>query len=169
MRNPLTAMVVCLLLGPAYVQAQETIIDAHAMFYFRVAFDGGSASEREPTFGFRMDQVAYQSHRPLQYRSLLQRPAMLGLSMNRHGLQSFQLSGTDYLQRYRVHHAGEDDTGAGAEEQATTGEAGEEEPPQAPKMMRDVGDTVTYLVEEAPGGFIIGAVIGVVLLAGVGG
>ncbi len=173
MRNSFIAVLASVLvMGAADATARELRVEPHAMLYFHIPFDGGATvAEKENSFGFRVDSVAYSPDRHIDYTRLMQRPAVMEFSLNRHGVQAFHVSGVDYLERYRIYRANGE---AGSEEASNTeagndnGEAAddEEDLPQPPKVMRDVGNTLSFLMESAPTGVLIGAAIGIGLLVG---
>lgn len=171
MRNPfIVVFVSVLVMGSADAMSRELLMEPHAMFYYQVPLGGGSAAQKEGSFGFRMDQVVYSSDQSIKYAGLMQRPAILDLRLNRRGVKSFHISGMDYLKKYRIHRANGE---GGEEETADTNTAGdesaadgEEELPKAPKVVRDTGNTLAFLLDNAPLGVLIGAAIGVGLIVG---
>jgi len=173
MRKTLIITAALLVLGSASVTAQELVVEPQAMIYYRLPFGGGSQADRQTSFGLRMDQVVHARGRVIRFDRLLQRPPLLALEMNRHGLRALRLAGRDYLHRYVSHRADGDDqaatTGAGEDEAAATAEedgAGEET--ESAHVGRDISDTVSTIFEKTPAGILIGVAFGAALLAGVG-
>ncbi len=175
MPKPLTALVALLMLPVSFqAAAWENIVEPHAMVYFRLSFDGGTAPDRQSTFGLRLDQVRHSRNSHIEYASLMRRPAMLNLELNRNGIRSLYISGTDYLRLYRLHRADEENgeepaAQAGDDETAMQGEEDGEQPPRYPQVGKDIGDTMKTVMDKAPAGVIIGVGLGIALLAGVGG
>lgn len=170
MRNPFIVILASVLvMGSADTAARELRVEPHAMFYYQVPFDGGAVVDKENSFGFRVDHIMHSPDHAVEYAGLMQRPAILDLRLNRHGVRSFRISGVDYLKQYRIHRAAGEDDGQETADTETNGNGdpeGEEELPQAPKVVRDVGNTITFLMEKAPVGVLIGAGIGIGLLVG---
>lgn len=170
MRNPLIVVLsAVLVIGSADAAARELLVEPHAMFYYQIPFDGGTIAEKENSFGFRVDHIMHSPKRHIEYTGLMERTAILDLRLNRHGVRSFHISGVDYLKKYRIHRANGEDGGQATADADTGGDEnteGEEELPQAPKVVRDVGNTITFLMEKAPVGVLIGAGIGIGLLVG---
>lgn len=163
-----------LILASLEASAREPLSEPRAMLYYEVSFGGGAAADRTSTFGFRMDRAEYAEDHDIDHSRSMRRPAILELKMNRDGIQSLTVSGRDYLHLYRVHHAAEgeaEETASEAEgETAETETDGDgEQLPKYPQVGRDIGDTITTVMEKAPAGVIIGVGLGIALLAGVGG
>lgn len=177
MRSSLLA--VLLLCASSNATAGGPLGEPHAMFFFQLPFDGAAGTEPRSSFGFRMDQVRHGPDHAIDYRRLMRQPPLLELKMNRDGISSFIVSGTDYLRLYRTLHAdggGDADTGAAAADQdrggeasAETGETGDKGMPVAKKASLDFWDMLTTVWDKAPAGVIIGVGFGAALLAGVGG
>jgi len=172
MRNPFFLILTTVLVaGSTDAASRELRVEPHAMFYYQVPFGGGSSATQASGFGFRLDRLAHSPDQVVEYADLMQRTAILDLRLNRHGVESFNISGVDYLKKYRIHRAAAEE-GAQENEAAETGAAGdeatkgEEELPKHPTVLSDFGDTIKLLVKKAPLGVLIGAGIGVGLLVG---
>jgi len=131
------------LLVPCQLIAAELISEPQAMFYYRVAL-GGSESQQQHSFGFRLDRASFDTGGALDQHNLFRQAAVFDFRMNARGLDGIYFSGNKVLQDYYVNHADE-----------TEGES----------TMTKIRETIDNL----PFGVFLGAAIGALLLSGVGG
>ena len=154
--------------------AVEPVVEPHAMVYYQVSFGGGKTQDRHSAFGFRMDRASFSPGGMIEYQQLVKQPAMFDFRLGKQGIEGVYISGIDYLQQYRIYRAGEEE--AGAEPEAETdvmveGKPEEEQtgkPRKAPKIIRDIGNTIEAGMETAPTGVLIGLALGAALLIGAG-
>jgi len=170
MRPALNAVILFLAFASSSAMAGEPLVEPHAMFYYRFSFDGAAGGKQPATFGFRMDEINYNRRHIVDYRRLMQRPAMLDIRLGRGGIKALYISGRDYLRQYRVHHADEgDDAGAAKDKDKSGNKAAGKDEAVAKKLGSDFKKTLITVVKKAPVGVLIGAGFGIALVAGVGG
>lgn len=160
----------------AQAQDLEPVSEPHAMIYYRLSFGSPVAPESGSAFGFRIDRVDYAPREIIPYSELMRRPAAVDVQFGARGVQSFKVSGVDYRQFMIARAAGTEAQGAKTEGQAppapAEGEAAEPAAPAAeeaaaPPAPEEEKLTITKVLEETPAGFLIGAAIGIALIAGV--
>lgn len=153
--------------------ALEPVNEVHAMFYYQVPFSASKVVQKKHSFGFRMDQASYEPGQMIQYQQLMNKPAAFDFKMGHEGVQGLYVSGVDYLQRYRLSRAAEDEQSGdengeeGAEASADSDENGKSNP--VTKVAGDIGATIDEIMEMIPLGFIIGGAVALVLVTGAGG
>ncbi|MEJ2760216.1 MAG: hypothetical protein P8126_01400 [Gammaproteobacteria bacterium] len=167
MRPALPAIIILLAFTSSNAMARGPLAEPHAMFYYRFSFDGAPGRERPATFGFRMDEINYSRRHDVDYRRLMQRPAMLDLRMDRGGVKALYISGRDYLRKYRLQHADESDDTKATKDKGKSGDnaAGKDET-VAEKMGSDFKKTLITVVKKTPVGVLIGVGFGLALVAG---
>lgn len=164
--------------------ALEPVVEPHAMVYYQVSFDGEKSRDTRPVFGFRVDRASFSPGGMIEYRQLLGQPAVFDFRMGNRGIEAIYISGIDYLQQYRNIYRADEEAGGGTEGDSKepakagtegdtneTAKAGTEEKPngelkQAPKIVRDIGNTINAGMEAAPAGVLMGLALGAALLAG---
>jgi hypothetical protein len=164
----------------AQAQDLEPVSEPHAMIYYRLSFGSQVALESGSAFGFRIDRVDYVPREIIQYSELIRRPAALDVRFAARGVQSLKVSGVDYRQFMIARAAKTEAQGAKAEgeaapapaegaevEPAAPAEEPAEEEAAAPPAPEEEKLTITKVLEETPAGFLIGAAIGIALIAGV--
>ena len=166
MRTYLISVVTFLILAPVQGMAMEPINEAHAMIYYKIPFSAAKTQENRPSFGFRMDHTSYQRGGMIEYKELMNKTAAFDFRMGNEGVQGVYFSGVDYLQKYRLHRAAEDE---GSDMESGMEEAEEKEPGTLTKIGTDVGNTVEDIIAVVPLGFLIGGAIALVLVTGAGG
>ena len=180
MRIVTSVFILIMLAMPVTVVAVEPVNEAHAMVYYQFSPGAKKSAASKHSFGFRMDRATYQPGQMIEYRNLLARPAAIDLRFNQQGMESFTISGIDYLQKFRLHRASEEggEDVAMEEESAVEGEEAmaedaaaetEKKPGVAKKVITDVGEAMDTVLLDAPKGVLIGVGIAIVLAAGVGG
>lgn len=161
MRFPI--MLVVLMFTAAPVLADSLVSEPHALVYYQLPFSG-SAQETRARFGLRLDRTVHEAGAPVEFRSLMGRPAVMDLRFGNAGMESFSFAGVDYLARYRALNADAEQAPA---EQAPTeqapAESGTQKPADKPATEEDKL-TMGKILDEAPMGYIIGAGIGLLLL-----
>ncbi len=167
MRINLLSILCLVLLVPVNSMALEPVNEAHAMFYYQVPFSANKAEQKKHRFGFRMDQTSYKYGEMIQYQQLMNKTAMLDFKMGYEGVQGLYVSGVDYLQRYRLARAAEDDQGE-AEDDVDASDDADEKDSIGKKIASDIGNTIEEITDIVPLGFMIGGAIGLVLITGVG-
>ena len=162
MRIHLFSILCLIILVPVKSMALEPVNEAHAMFYYQVPFSATKTEQKKHSFGFRMDHTSYEHGEMIQYQQLMNKTAAFDFKMGRDGVQGVYVSGVDYLQRFRLNKAAEDDEAEAGTESGDTESA-------ASKIGGDVTNTVDELFEIIPLGFWIGGAVAIVLVTGVGG
>lgn len=167
MRSKLIYTIALIFLAPIQSMALEPVNETHAMFYYKVPFSASKKPENKPTFGFRMDHTSYEQGGMIEYQQLMNRTAALDFRMGSDGVQGLYVSGVDYLQRFRLQRAAEDE--AGDMEEGATETAEKKGPGTMEKVGTDIADTIDEIIHTVPLGFMMGGVIAIVLVSGVGG
>jgi hypothetical protein len=156
MRTILFSIVSLIILLPVQSMALEPVNESHAMFYYQVPFSANKVAEKKHSFGFRMDNTSYQHGEMIRYQDLMKKIAAFDFKFGHEGVEGVYVSGVDYLQRYRLLRADGEDAGDEAETSKDSGS----------RLGKDVHESLVDLVETVPLGFVIGGIIGVVLLTG---
>jgi len=149
--------------------AGETLPEPQAMIYYQIPF-GASGRASRHIFGVRVDQTFARNNQTVEFQSLMARPALLDFRAGYDGIQALSIGGMDYAQRYRALRQNEEggDAPEGAEGSADeTAEAPSEESAEEEYTYVDPGPTIGELLDEAEPGWLIGGVLGIVLLTGV--
>lgn len=167
----------CLLPAAFNVMAVEPVDDQQLMFYYHIPLGASNQQAAKHQFGLRLDRTTHDPGETVQLDVLEKRPADLDFRLNYDGVQSFSVHGIDYAS-YLVARAAaaEDETAAEAmpeEAGADTGtdeggataqeETGEEEKPADEKTV------VQKTLDDLPMGVVFGVMLGIGILAGVGG
>ncbi len=160
MRTILFSVLSLVLLLPVQSMALEPVNEAHAMFYYQVPFSVNKVEQKKHSFGFRMDRTSYEHGGMIQYQQLMNNTAVFDFKMGHQGVQGLYVSGVDYLQRYRLSRAAEDEQ---------SGDENGEENAEASADSGDIGETIDEIMDIIPLGFLIGGAVGVVLITGAGG
>ena len=164
MRIKLISILCVFIFLPAQSMALEPINEAHAMFYYQVPFSVNKAKEKKHSFGFRMDHTSYGHGGMIQYQQLMKKPAAFDFKMGHEGVEGMYVAGVDYLQLYRLKRAAEEES-----EDADAPVKKNDSPSTASKAGTMISDNIEEIWETVPLGFMIGGVIGIVLLTGAGG
>ena len=147
--------------------AADLSLESHAMIYYTVPL-GGSPANSKPSFGLRFDEAYMERGKGIDYNRLFDRPAVFDLKMDRDGLRSIELAGTDFLPRLRaLQQNGESDTDVDATagtDSETTEEAGAEAEADSGFELPSLRDVFG---DQLPG-LLLGVGFGVALLIGVG-
>jgi hypothetical protein len=170
MRVSLFIAIMLLAVASSNAMARGLIVEPQGMLYFRFSFDGTAGEKQATSFGFRMDHVSYAMERTVDFNQLMQQTPMLDFRMDNDGVKAIYISGTDYLQRYRVQHADEssDDATAQDKNDNETGTA-EKQPPLGKKVISDVKGLAVTVWDAVPAGILVGVGFGLALAAGAGG
>ena len=154
MRTILFSIVSLIILLPVQSMALEPVNEAHAMFYYQVPFSANKVVEKKHSFGFRMDNTSYQHGEMIRYQDLMKKTAAFNFKFGHEGVEGVYVSGVDYLQRYRLLRAEEDEG-----EAETSSDSGS-------RLGKDIHESLEGFIETVPLGFTIGGIIGIVLLTG---
>ena len=172
----------------AGVFAVEPVDEQQVMLYYIIPLDAVRHDNNKHQFGLRLDQTSHDPGDVIQISTLEKRPAALDFRMGYDGVQSLKLHGVDYAAQLIARAAEDDQSPAGAttespetaaQQPATTGEgeqtpetpaaegegeqAAETEEPQEKKTV------VQEKIDALPFGVVIGVLLGVGVLAGLGG
>ena len=154
------------------VSAVEPIIEQQLMLYYQIPLGGNNQHSSKHKFGLRLDQTLHSPRQVTEFSSVMKKPAMLDLQMQHKEPLAFKIHGVDYTERLYTHHADAAENAAadtqnipeetGAEATAATeGEVAEE--------ATEEKTIVQKTLDEMPTGVIIGVILGIAILAGVGG
>jgi len=136
---------------PWLAGADELKSEPHALIYYQVSFFG-PAAQHEPRFGLRLDRATFNQRDGIDFRGLLERPALMHVQFTPGGMQQLSLAGTDYLKLYRAQNAAEGEASGG----------GTAKPAEAPAKEEK---TISKMLDEANPGFLIGGAVLVAVLA----
>ncbi len=163
MRINLLSILCLVLLVPVNSLALEPVSEAHAMIYYQVPFSAGKQEQKKHSFGFRMDHTSYNHGEMIEYQKIMNKKAAFDFKMGHDGVQGMYVSGVDYLKLYRLKKAAEDE----GEEESVDAETNKANP--VSEVASGIGDTIEELTARIPLGFMIGGIIGIVLITGAGG
>jgi len=128
--------------------AREPAAEPHAMIYYRLDFGDGK-HQHDYSFGFRLDRTELRDRKLIDYRELMQRPAMFDFRMNRTGIESIAITGHEFRDTLLLNRADGDAEGSGNSE---TG----------------MGERVTERPKKVPLGVYAGVLLGIGLAVGAG-
>lgn len=146
--------------------AIEPVLDHQAYVYFNIPLAGASQSANQYSFGLRLDRSLIQT--PIDSGFDLNKPALFGLEMDKHGIWSFELGGIRVTESdYYIYHGAE----AGNGKTTANDESAEPQATDAPEQQPEQEyDWFTKAIVNAPAdvqiGVAIGAIIGVFALSG---
>ena len=160
--SKLYVVIFSLFLMPLNTLAFEPVMDQQGMFYFNMTFDAGQSTKTKHNFGFRLDRGLVEPGENMTMSQLANKPAVFNLQLNNNGLMAFKLNGIDYTYDEYVYHGAE---GGDAKTAAKTGEseASEAEPAQPVEESQ-----LSKTIDKIPLGVLVGAIIGIVAVAGTG-
>jgi len=158
------------------VFAIEPIDEQQIMLYYQVPLGAGKAQDSKHQFGLRFDQVTHAPGEDVHISALGNKPAAMDFRMGYDGIQSLKIHGVDYAD-YLVARAAEGEQAPAKTEpaaatpetqpaEAAPAEGATTETAEAPKEEKG---PVQQKLDDLPFGVIIGVIIGVGIIAGVGG
>lgn len=146
--------------------AAELNLEPHAMLYYQIPLGGGHKDQKKHTFGFRIDNAIIESGKHINYQRLFDQKAVLDFKMHHEGIESFTISGVDYLKQYRLLHANGE--GEEVEESVGTEEDAYEDEAEGPGFFESLPGLSDIVDEDQYLGLLVGALIGVGILIGAG-
>ncbi len=152
------------------VSAIEPVNDQQVMLYYHIPL-GADKQHSKHQFGLRFDNTNHDPREVVQISALDSRPAAMDFRMGYDGVQSIKIHGVDYA-AYLIARAaeGEDSpvepvTETRPAEEVTTAETAPEETTEAPEEK----GPIQKKLDELPFGVVIGVILGIGIIAGVGG
>ena len=132
--------------------ASELVLEPQAMLYYRVPLGGGHKELLKSTFGFRLDRTLVEKGKPVDYQKLFRQPAVLDFRMDHAGIESLTIAGVDYLKRYRIARAAENEAAPVEDGAETAAEAPTAEESATPAEEEAAGEVPAedMAAEEAP-------------------
>lgn len=171
---------ICLLPVTFAVMAVEPVDDQQLMLYYHVPLGAGNQQSAKHQFGLRMDRTTHDPRDTVQIDVLEKQQATIDFRMNYDGVQSIRIHGVNYAS-YLVARAAASDESEEAitstESDTATGEdttegdptAATEETAAEEKPAEDEKTIVQQTLDDLPFGVVIGVLLGIGILAGVGG
>jgi hypothetical protein len=158
------------------VSAIEPINDQQVMLYYHIPL-GGDKQHSKHQFGLRFDNTSHDPRDVVQISTLETRPAAFDFRMGYDGVDSIKIHGVDYTAQLIARATeGED---ALPVEPVTEAPPGEEavtaEPAPADTTPSEVAEVpaekgpIQQKLDELPFGVVIGVILGIGIIAGVGG
>lgn len=148
------------------VFAVEPIDEQQIMLYYTVPLGAGTSLDSKHQFGLRLDQVTHAPGQDVQLHTLDNRPAAMDFRMGYDGIKSLKIHGVDYAS-YLIARAAEGETEPATAEPAAA--ASEGTSPETPATPKEEKGPITNAIGDMPFGIYIGVILGVVIIAGVGG
>ena len=152
------------------VSAIEPVNDQQVMLYYHIPL-GADKQHSKHQFGLRFDNINHDPRDVVQISALESRPAVMDFRMGFDGVQSIRIHGVDYA-AYLIARAaeGEDSpvepvTEPQTAEEVTTAETAPAETAEAPEEK----GPIQKKLDELPFGVVIGVILGIGIIAGVGG
>jgi len=152
------------------VSAIEPVNDQQVMLYYHIPL-GADKQHSKHQFGLRFDNINHDPREVVQISALESRPAAMDFRMGYDGVQSIRIHGVDYA-AYLIARAAEGEgspvepvTETQAPEEATTAETA---PAETAEATEEKGP-IQKKLDELPFGVVIGVILGIGLIAGVGG
>jgi hypothetical protein len=162
------------------VSAIEPINDQQVMLYYHIPL-GGDKQHSKHQFGLRFDNTSHDPRDVVQISDLETRPAAFDFRMGYDGVESIKVHGTDYASYLIAKAAEGEDSPVDAEVEATTSEetaeeataieettATESSPRETAEAPAEKGP-VQKKLDDLPFGVVIGVILGIGIIAGVGG
>ena len=179
---------ICLVVFSTGAFAVEPVNEQQVMLYYIIPLDADKHDNNKHQFGLRLDQTTHNPGDVIQISTLEKRPAALDFRMGYDGVQSLKLHGVDYAAQLIARAAEDEQNPAGAttespetpaEQPATTDEGqqtaetpapeGEGEQGAATEESKENKTMVQEKIDALPFGVVIGVLLGVGVLAGLGG
>lgn len=165
---------ICLVVFSTGVYAVEPVDEQQVMLYYIIPLDADRQDDNKHQFGLRLDQTTHRPGDVTQISTLESRPAALDFRMGYEGVQSLKIHGVDYASRLIARAAeGEEAPVDVTTEPGTTAEtaATDDEGEQAAETegAKEKKTAVQEKIDALPFGVIMGVILGVGILAGVGG
>jgi hypothetical protein len=161
------------------VSAIEPVNDQQVMLYYHIPLGGANKQQSKHQFGVRLDNTSHDPRDVVQISALEARPAAFDFRMGYDGVQSIRIHGVDYAEQLvaraaaegesaPVEPATESETPAVGTE--TTAEPAPEEtaPAETAEAPAEKGP-IQQKLDELPFGVVIGVILGIGIIAGVGG
>jgi len=155
--------------------AVEPVDEQQIMLYYQVPLGAGKPQDSKHQFGLRFDRVTHAPGEDVQISTLENRPAVMDFRMGYDGIKSLKIHGVDYAS-YLIARAARGEAAptkaepaAGAatkDSPAAVAEGATTETSAAPKEEKG---PIQNALGDVPFGVYIGVIIGVVIIAGVGG
>jgi hypothetical protein len=157
--------------------AVEPIDEQQIMLYYQVPLGAANSQDSKHQFGLRFDRITHAPGEDVQISTLENRPAAMDFRMGYDGIKSVKIHGVDYAS-YLIARAAEGETApaktepaAGADTKdtpaaAAPAEGATTETSGAPKEGKS---PIQDALGDVPFGVYIGVIIGIVIIAGVGG
>jgi hypothetical protein len=169
------------------------------MFYYQIPFGADKQQDKKHKFGLRFDQTMHAPREVTDFSSVMKKPAMLDFQFRHKEALAFKVHGIDYTERLYVQSADAENVKAPAIDEADleAGTAGidtaEEAEAEAAEEVVDTAEegevatgseaevtekaeekkaektVVQKKLDELPFGVIIGVLLGIGIIAGVGG
>lgn len=157
------------------VSAVEPVNDQQIMLYYHVPL-GGDKQQSKHQFGLRLDNTSHDPREDVHLGTLETRPAAMDFRMSYDGVQSIKISGVDYA-AYLIARAteGEGSPVETVTETSSAEEAAAVEPVPAETAPSEVAEApaekgpIQQKLDELPFGVVIGVILGIGIIAGVGG
>lgn len=178
---------ICLVGFSTGVLAVEPVDEQQVMLYYVIPLDADRHDNNKHQFGLRLDQTTHNPGDVIQISALEKKQAALDFRMGYDGVPTLKLHGVDYAAWLIARAAEDDNTPAGAapespesktEQPATTTEGGqaaetaaggEGEQPAESGEPKEKKTALQEKIDELPFGVIFGVLLGIGVLAGVGG
>ena len=174
----LTSVAVLLAVFSMNVSAVEPVDEQQIMLYYQIPLGAGKPQDRKHQFGLRFDQVTHAPGQDVHISNLEGKTAVMDFRMGYDGIRSLKIHGVDYAS-YLIARAAEGEKAPVEAAPATTATPPAESAPaegaataataetaEAPKAEKG---PIQQKLDDLPFGVIIGVIIGIGIIAGVGG
>ena len=170
-------ILLCLVIATSGTLAIEPVDEQQVMFYYQIPLGGVTSVDREHQFGLRLDQTTHDPRETVHINMLDKRQAAADFRFGYNGIQSLKIHGVDYA-GYLVARANAGEEGEKVMEEQPAEEAVTEANPEVAaeetgsepeaEPVEEKG-TIQQTMDELPAGVIFGVILGIGILAGVGG
>jgi hypothetical protein len=170
--------IICLITIPTGVFAIEPVNEQQIMVYYHIPLGADRQGENKHQFGLRFDQTTHDPGEVTHINTLEDRPAAMDFRMGYQGMQSFKIHGVDYSNLIARAAEGEEMPVEETDIQAAPTEPATQEDQSEPAVaIEDQPEEKTEVeksaiqtrLDELPFGVIMGVILGIGILAGVGG
>jgi hypothetical protein len=159
------------------VSAVEPIDEQQIMLYYQIPLGTDKPQDSKHQFGLRFDQVTHVPGQDIPISTLENSPAVMDFRMGYDGIKSLKIHGVDYAS-YLIARAAEGEAApakAGPAAGAATKDAPAEATPaegvttETAAAPQEEKGPIQKTLDELPFGVVIGVILGIGIIAGVGG
>ena len=166
----------CFVILSTNVLALEPVDEQQIMLYYHIPLGAENAKQKEHQFGLRLDQTSHDPRETVHINMLERRQAAADFRFGYDGLQSLKIHGVEYA-AYLVARAEASEEDVKVIEEQPAEEAVSEASPEVAaeetgteqEAETEEEGAIQKKLNELPAGVILGVILGIGILAGIGG